>query len=130
MFRILWTLVVLSLGAGGYHVGVFHVWPRLMAAQATERTVPVPTVSTAAAFEADDMLTVNVGEPGTQQWWNVFWYALRSDRPRGRAVLVPHEGGPNIHSLYLLAGGKGHRIIIRGLEIQSSQPPLEHLVVR
>lgn len=128
--RMAWAALWLLLGGAGYHMMIFHVWPWVMAGQAPERVESVSAVSTAAAFQADDMLVLDVGAANSKQWWNVFCYALRSDRPRERAVLVPHEGGPNIHSLYLLAGERGHRIIIRGLEVYSGQPAVQHLAAR
>lgn len=118
------------VGLACYHLAIFYVWPWWMARQLPQTTVSMSSVSTAAAFDAIDVLTVNVKTPGAQQWWTLFWYALRSDRPRGRAVLVLNEGGPNIHSLYLIEGEKRHRITIRGLETLSAQPPPQHLAAR
>lgn len=120
---------LLFLGAGMYHGLIFFAGPWWMAYQETP-THSMPAVSVSAAFEAQDVLTVDVESADTKQWWNVLWYALRADRPRERAVLVPGEGGPGVHSLYLLDSGRGHRIVVRGLEIQFQPVPGSHLAVR
>lgn len=130
VYRLAWVVLLLLLGGIGYHLTIFHVWPWWVVRQLPQSASSVSVVSTAAAFEAVDVLTVDVNKPGAQQWWTLLWYALRSDRPRERAVLVPHEGGPNVHSLYLLAGEAGHRITIHGLEVHSGQPAVQHLAAR
>lgn len=113
-----------------YHLAVFYVWPWWMARQSSHVVAGSSTSSAGAVFEADEEITVAVDTPGVQQWWTLLWYALRSDRPRERALLVLHEGGPKIHSLYLIEGEKRHRIVIQGLEVYSQQPAMQHLAAR